>query len=167
MNRYTVAPSPIGDLLVLVDDEDRLAGLYVDGEPGAPAFDPDWRADDAACRPVLDQLDAYFAGELTDFDLEVAPTGTPFQVEVWSALSAIPYGTTCSYREIADQVGRPQASRAVGQANGRNPISVVIPCHRVVAAGGGLGGYGWGLDRKRWLLDHEARHLRTEGQLPV
>jgi methylated-DNA-[protein]-cysteine S-methyltransferase len=158
VTHYTVTPSPIGELLVLVDDDERLSGLYVDGEPGAPSVDPGWRADATACRPVVDQLDAYFGGELTAFELEVAPEGTPFQVEVWRALSTIPYGDTCSYAAVAEQVGRPSASRAVGQANGRNPISVVIPCHRVVAAGGGLGGYGWGLERKRWLLDHEARH---------
>jgi methylated-DNA-[protein]-cysteine S-methyltransferase len=161
--RYDSVPSPIGDLLVLIDDEDRLAGLYVGGEPGAPAVDAAWRPAGPAASAARQQLDAYFAGELTDFDLEVAPSGTPFQLEVWSALSAIPYGETVSYRDVADEVGRPHASRAVGQANGHNPISIVIPCHRVVAAGGGLGGYGWGLDRKRWLLDHETRVLISGG----
>ena len=161
--RYALVPSQIGELLVLIDDRDRLAGLYVGGEPGAPALDPAWQAAGVAAAEAGAQLDAYFAGELTDFDLEVAPSGTPFQLEVWSVLATIPYGETVSYRDVADEVGRPHASRAVGQANGRNPISVVIPCHRVVAAGGGLGGYGWGLDRKRWLLDHEARVLISGG----
>ena len=165
MIHYRTIDSPIG-LLTLAGRGSVLTNLRMVDQTYEPSH-AGWAHDPAEFGDAVEQLNAYFAGELTDFDLEVAPTGTPFQVEVWSALSAIPYGTTCSYREIADQVGRPQASRAVGQANGRNPISVVIPCHRVVAAGGGLGGYGWGLDRKRWLLDHEARHLRTEGQLPV
>ena len=161
--RYRTVPSPIGELLVLIDGEDRLTGLYVGGEPGAPAVDAAWRPAGAAATAAHEQLDAYFAGELTDFDLDVAPSGTPFQLEVWSALAVIPYGETVSYRDVADEVGRPHASRAVGQANGHNPVSIVIPCHRVVAAGGGLGGYGWGLARKRWLLDHEARVLISGG----
>jgi methylated-DNA-[protein]-cysteine S-methyltransferase len=155
MTNYELSPSPIGELLVLVDDEGRVTGLYVAGEPGAPAVDPDWRRDPAAARKALDQLDAYFDGGLTDFDLDLALAGTDFQREVWGQLCAIPYGQTISYGELADRVGRPRASRAVGQANGRNPVSVIVPCHRVIAANGTLGGYGWGLERKRWLLDHE------------
>jgi methylated-DNA-[protein]-cysteine S-methyltransferase len=153
---YALHPSPIGDLLVLADDQGRITGLYVAGEPAAPDLDPAWRLDPGATRKATDQLDAYFDGELADFELDVAPRGTPFQLEVWSALRDIPYGTTLSYRELAEAVGRPRASRAVGQANGRNPVSIIIPCHRVIAADGTLGGYGWGLERKRQLLDLEA-----------
>ncbi len=158
---YDLAPSPIGELLVLGDDEGRVTGLYVAGEPGAPDIDSAWRHDPGASRKALDQLDAYFDGQLTDFELDLAPVGTPFQLAVWASLGRIPYAGTCSYRQIADEVGRPGGSRAVGQANGHNPISIIVPCHRVVAAGGGLGGYGWGLERKRWLLDHEARVAGT------
>jgi methylated-DNA-[protein]-cysteine S-methyltransferase len=101
------------------------------------------------------QLDAYFAGELEQFDLPLAPAGTPFQRSVWDAVAAIPYGTTASYSEMAAAVGRPSACRAVGAANGRNPLAIVVPCHRVVGAAGGLTGYGGGLERKRTLLDLE------------
>jgi methylated-DNA-[protein]-cysteine S-methyltransferase len=154
---YALAPSPVGDLLVLADDDQRVTGLYVDGEAGAPSIDPRWSRDDAACGDALEQLEAYFGGELTTFDLDLRLEGTEFQRSVWTSLSTIPYAETISYRELAEDVGRPQASRAVGQANGRNPISIIVPCHRVIAADGTLGGYGWGLERKRWLLDHETR----------
>ncbi len=103
-----------------------------------------------------EQLAAYFAGRLRRFDLPLAPQGTPFQLRVWRALQDIPYGRTCSYAELAAAVGSPRACRAVGQANGRNPLMIVIPCHRVIAAGGGLGGYSGGLDIKRFLLRLEA-----------
>jgi methylated-DNA-[protein]-cysteine S-methyltransferase len=155
---YALTGSPIGELLLLADDRKRLTGLYVDRERAAPSIDPGWQRDDAACVDAIEQLDAYFGGELTDFDLELRPVGTPFQCDVWSVLAAIPYAGTLSYQQVADEVGRPQASRAVGQANGRNPISIIVPCHRVIAADGTLGGYGWGLERKRWLLDHETRY---------
>jgi methylated-DNA-[protein]-cysteine S-methyltransferase len=162
---WALTPSPIGELLLLADDEGRVTGLYVDHEAGAPAHEPHWRRNDDASRTAIDQLDAYFEGELTDFDLELAPHGTAFQLEVWERLSEIPYSETVSYREIAEQVGRPQASRAVGQANGHNPISIIVPCHRVIAADGTLGGYGWGLPRKQWLLDHEAKVSGRAGVL--
>jgi len=154
---WTLTPSPLGELLLLADDEGRVTGLYVDAERGAPAPDGSWRRDPGPSREATEQLDAYFDGERTSFDLPLAPDGTAFQLEVWACLSAIPYAETVSYRDIAEQVGRPHASRAVGQANGRNPISIIVPCHRVIAADGTLGGYGWGLPRKRWLLDHEQR----------
>jgi methylated-DNA-[protein]-cysteine S-methyltransferase len=105
---------------------------------------------------AADQLRAYFAGELREFDIPLAPSGTAFQRQVWSAVSAIPYGATATYSEIATAVGRPSACRAVGAANGRNPLPVIVPCHRIVGAAGGLTGYGGGLDRKRSLLDLEA-----------
>ena len=102
------------------------------------------------------QLRAYFAGELREFDLPLAPRGTPFQLSAWAAVSAIPYGSTATYAEIAAALGRPSACRAVGAANGRNPLPVIVPCHRVIGAAGALTGYGGGLDRKRSLLDLEA-----------
>lgn len=101
------------------------------------------------------QLDAYFAGRLRAFDLPLAPRGTPFQEQVWRALARIPYGVTCSYAELAARVGRPSGARAIGAANGRNPIAIVLPCHRVIGASGGLTGYAGGLGRKAWLLAHE------------
>jgi methylated-DNA-[protein]-cysteine S-methyltransferase len=114
----------------------------------------------ASSDPLLldaaDQLRAYFAGELREFDLPLAPRGTPFQREVWAAVAAVPYGRTATYSEIAAAVGRPSACRAVGAANGRNPLPVIVPCHRVIGAAGALTGYGGGLDRKRSLLDLEA-----------
>ncbi len=148
---YTVVSSPIDDLLLLGDGE-SLTGLWM-----SPfQIDPSWRRDDAAFDPVAKQLAAYFAGELTDFDVPLAPAGTPFQLTVWAALRTIPYGETTSYGELAAQIGRPGAARAVGLANGRNPISVIVPCHRVIGSTGTLVGYGGGLARKRLLLDLEA-----------
>ena len=157
MTTWTSTPSPIGELLLLADDDGRVTGCYVEAERGAPAPEDTWRRDPGPSRRAAEQLEAYFDGERTTFDLELAPSGTDFQLEVWQRLSEIPYGETVSYREIAEQVGRPHASRAVGQANGRNPISIIVPCHRVIAADGTLGGYGWGLPRKRWLLDLERK----------
>jgi len=107
---------------------------------------------------VQAQLEAYFTGELTEFDLPLAPRGSEFQLSVWNALLEIPYGETASYGEIAKNVGRPDAVRAVGATNGRNPIAVIIPCHRVIGSDGSLVGYGGGLDRKRLLLELEAEH---------
>jgi methylated-DNA-[protein]-cysteine S-methyltransferase len=101
------------------------------------------------------QLDEYFQGVRTRFDLPVRLEGTPFQLEVWSALLDLPYGTTSTYGQVAERIGRPQAARAVGAANGQNPVSIIVPCHRLVGADGGLTGYGWGLDRKRRLLEVE------------
>jgi methylated-DNA-[protein]-cysteine S-methyltransferase len=114
--------------------------------------------DDAWFKDVASQLDAYFAGELMTFDLEMDMIGTSFQRAVWTQLSAIPYGETISYGELAGRVGNPNASRAVGLANGRNPIAIIVPCHRVIGADGSLTGYGGGLERKTWLLDLETRH---------
>jgi methylated-DNA-[protein]-cysteine S-methyltransferase len=145
--------TPIGELL-LVSNGDALTGVYMEPHPFEPG-----RRDDALLRPVREQLRAYFAGELLDFDLPLAGAGSPFQAQVWEALCSIPYGRTVSYGEIARRVGLPKASRAVGAANGRNPISIIVPCHRVIGADGKLTGYGGGLDRKHWLLQHEEKVL--------
>lgn len=118
--------------------------------------DSDWHESPDSFGETIRQLDAYFAGELRTFDLPLLPPGTEFQQEVWSALCTIPYGATVTYGKIAAQIGRPRASRAVGLANGSNPISIVIPCHRVIGSNGKLTGYGGGLERKQTLLQLEA-----------
>jgi methylated-DNA-[protein]-cysteine S-methyltransferase len=150
----TIIDSPIGPLQLTAEDG-VLTRVFMDAQRHAPAVSEAWRDDRAALAAAIDQLNAYFNGELTDFDVSLDPAGTEFQRAVWAALRTVPYGETSSYGEIAAQVGRPAASRAVGQANGRNPIAIIIPCHRVIGSGGSLTGYGGGLDRKQWLLAHE------------
>jgi methylated-DNA-[protein]-cysteine S-methyltransferase len=150
---YTTFESPVGPLL-LTSDGARLTGIFMDPPPPAGG----WVRRDAAA-PFEDarrQLDDYFAGRRTDFDLPLAMSGTEFQRRVWTELRSIPYGTTISYGELAERIGNPNASRAVGLANGRNPLPIVVPCHRVIGANGSLTGYGGGLERKRTLLDLEA-----------
>jgi methylated-DNA-[protein]-cysteine S-methyltransferase len=153
---YSTCPSPFGDLF-LISDGDALTGLHLpehDDRP-APGPEPGWLRDDAAFREVRNQLRAYFEGELIEFEIPLRMAGTEFQRLAWNELIKIPYGTTISYAEQAQRIGRPGAARAVGAANGRNPIAIVVPCHRVIGANGTLTGYGGGLDRKQWLLDHE------------
>ena len=150
MHFHTI-DSPIGRLL-LTGDAHGLTGLHM--EPFD--IDPGWRADPAAFADAEAQLREYFAGGLTAFDLPLAPCGTPFQRDVWEKLREIPYGETATYGEIAAAIGKPWASRAVGAANGRNPIAVIVPCHRVIGANGTLTGYAGGLERKRKLLELEA-----------
>lgn len=147
--------SPIGPLR-LTSDGSALTGLWMDAGPEIEGI-----RDDAAAPfdETIRQLEAYFAGRRTAFDLPLAPAGTPFQQTVWRELLSIPYGTTISYGELARRLGQPSASRAVGLANGRNPISIIIPCHRVIGAGGKLTGYGGGLPRKEALLAFEASVL--------
>lgn len=165
---FTTVPSPIGDLLLLGARTDRataLTGLYCDPPPaGLPPADA--TRDDAAFSDASAQLDAYFAGERQDFDLPLAAVGSAFQSEVWTALRKVPYGTTTTYGALARSLGRPVgAARAVGACNGRNPIGIVVPCHRVIGATGAIVGYAGGLDRKRWLLAHEARVAGREPTL--
>ena len=152
---WTMIDSPIGPLLVTAADGAITRLWMSEQRHQATQPDPSWVRDDDAFADVATQLAAYFAGDRTTFDVELAPTGTPFQLEVWAALQTIPYGTTCSYGELAAEIGRPGASRAVGLANGRNPISIIVPCHRVIGSTGTLTGYGGGLERKQWLLDLE------------
>jgi methylated-DNA-[protein]-cysteine S-methyltransferase len=154
---YDTVESPLGELL-LAGDGDALTAVWMGVQPPSPG--PGWRRDPGAFREAAEQLRSYFTGELREFDLALDPRGTPFQRRVWDALREIPYGTTISYAELAAAVGRPGAARAVGAANGRNPVAVVIPCHRVIGASGALTGYGGGLGRKRLLLDLE-RGRRT------
>lgn len=145
--------TPLGTMR-LVTDGRALIALEFDAPAMAPT--PLSFAARQLAGAVARRLDAYFAGERVAFDLPLAPSGTPFQQSVWNALCGIPYGETVSYAEIARRIGRPSAVRAVGAANGRNPIAIVIPCHRVIGANGALTGYGGGLDRKRALLLLEA-----------
>ncbi len=157
---YTTIASPLGDL-VLAAADDALTGLYI-AHPPKSLDTSSWRRDAEPLRDAIAQVRAYFAGELRDFDLPLAPAGTPFQRQVWEALRTIPYGETRSYGYIAAAIGRPSASRAVGMANGRNPISIIVPCHRVIGSNGLLTGYGGGLDRKQILLDLERRAVAPE-----
>ena len=161
---YRTLVTPVGELTLVAAEPGLLAILWPGPDrkglqlPGHQIEDPD--------HPVLAatayQLVEYFLGERTMFDLPLAPTGTPFQLQAWQALREIPYGETRSYREQAARIGRPTASRAVGAANGRNPLPIVVPCHRVVGATGTLTGFAGGLDTKRWLLDHERNHGGAE-----
>ncbi len=158
--------SPLGTVWAVVDEDGALLQLDFDGGRNAPADEDDLAARYAArgetlvwnkarLRPVERALKQYFRGQRTSFDLEVAPVGTAFQRKVWNQLRRIPFGETLSYAQLAKRVGRPGAARAVGAANGANPISVVIPCHRVIGSDGSLTGYGGGMERKRKLLEHE------------
>lgn len=156
MTRYAVVASPIGDLLVWGDGE-SVSGLSFADSRKAAAVEPGWTRDDLAFPDARSQLEAYFAGDLVNFELDLQPGGTPFQRRVWTALRGIPYGSTTTYGRLASELGEPRGPRAVGLANGRNPIAIIIPCHRVIGADGSLTGYGGGLDRKRWLLEHERR----------
>lgn len=155
MRRYTLVPTPVGDVLATADGSGRLAGIYWPEHERAPKPGTGWERDDAPFAELRRQLREYFAGERQAFDLDVAAVGTPFQHRVWAALREIPYGATVTYGELAARIGRPSAARAVGLANGRNPLSIVVPCHRVIGSGGVLTGYAGGLEVKRRLLAHE------------
>ncbi len=153
---YHSTPSPLGPLL-LTSDGTALTGVFMGDHRHGPAVAPDWTRDAAPFADARAQLAEYFAGTRRAFDLDVRPAGTPFQQRVWTALLAIPYGATETYGALAERMGDANLSRAVGAANGRNPLSVVVPCHRVVGAAGALVGYGGGLENKRRLLALESR----------
>ena len=164
--------TPIGEVLILIDAEGHLRSVEFDDHPerlqrlldrhyGAQGYQLiPATAQSAACRALA----AYFAGDLHALDADFLPTtnGTPFQREVWQALRSIPAGHTLSYGALAARIGRPKAVRAVGLANGANPIAIVVPCHRVIGADGTLTGYGGGIERKRWLLRHEGLHVEGD-----
>jgi methylated-DNA-[protein]-cysteine S-methyltransferase len=152
---YTTVDSPIGELM-LVGGDDGLAGVYMTPHRHGPELDPAWRRDPAPFAEAARQLEEYFAGDRTEFDLALDPRGTEFQQRVWALLREIPYGETTTYGALAERLGNPRTVRAVGLANGRNPISIVVPCHRVIGSDGSLVGFGGGLERKRTLLAHEA-----------
>ncbi|MGW3727101.1 methylated-DNA--[protein]-cysteine S-methyltransferase [Streptomyces sp. NPDC000851] len=154
MKQHTVIDSPYG-LLTLVAEDGVLCGLYMTDQRHRPPEETFGEPDDTPFAAAEKQLQAYFAGELKEFTLELRLNGTPFQRTVWQQLRQIPHGETRTYGELADALGNPKASRAVGLANGRNPIGIIVPCHRVVGADGSLTGYGGGLPRKQRLLDFE------------
>ena len=164
---YTIIPSPIGDILLARNEKGISHISFQDGESRlTPASD--WQRDDTTFTDVITQLEAYFAGELQEFDLPLAPEGTPFQQTVWRTLQTIPYGQTSTYGELAVEIGKPNASRAVGAANGRNPIPIVIPCHRVISANGKLTGFSGGLHIKEALLSLERNgRIETSAQLKL
>lgn len=154
--RWTTMTTPIGELTVLANPE-GVCGVFMEEHRHRPAEDPDAQYDPGALAPIVAQLHEYFTGARRAFDVPVAfETGTVFQRRVWAALRTVPFGRTTSYGRVAAQLGAPGAARAVGLANGRNPVSVIVPCHRVVGASGSLTGYGGGVERKRWLLEHES-----------
>jgi len=156
--QFRTMESPVGPL-TLAGRDGRLMHLRMVDQTYEPSRNG-WERDDTAFPDAVEQLEAYFAGERREFDLELDLVGTSFQRQVWEALLTIPYGETRSYGQVAEQIGSPGASRAVGLANGHNPIGIIVPCHRVIGANGNLTGYGGGLDRKRALLalERSRRH---------
>jgi methylated-DNA-[protein]-cysteine S-methyltransferase len=149
---YSTLSTPIGELLLTADEDGALTAVHL---PNRHPETLGWERDDLALAEARRQLSEYFAGERTAFDLPLRPAGAPFQLRVWEALLRIPYGETASYGELARELGHPGAARAVGAANGRNPLAIVVPCHRVIGASGSLTGYAGGLECKRALLDLE------------
>ena len=157
--QYRSIDTPIGPLLIAGDDVGLRFLLFARGRDKAKPK-PEWEADRGLLKEPVKQLNAYFAGKLRTFDVPLAPEGTPFQSQVWRALCDIPYGETTSYGELAKRIGNPKAVRAVGLANGSNPISIIIPCHRVIGSDGSLTGYGGGLPIKQALLSLERGQRR-------
>ncbi|HYC58036.1 MAG TPA: methylated-DNA--[protein]-cysteine S-methyltransferase [Thermoanaerobaculia bacterium] len=142
--------TPVGPLSISVDETRRLQSIH---------FGASETSSNGDCAHVIAQLQEYFAGKRKTFELDLAPRGTPFQLAVWNELMKIGYGETITYAELAQRIGKPNAVRAVGAANGANPIPLIVPCHRVIGSNGTLTGYGGGIDRKQWLLAHEGRRL--------
>lgn len=159
---YSYVASPLGPLLI-AGDSAGLRMIHFQRHPVQQPPAPDWHEDRHLLRAAIDQIEAYFAGTLRQFTLPLAPQGTPFQQAVWDALQRIPYGETTSYGALARQLGKPRAARAVGAANGQNPLALVIPCHRVIGSTGKLTGYAGGLDIKQALLAFERRNT-TSGE---
>ncbi len=154
---YAVIDSPLGPLSAVAEDG-FLTGLFMSDQRHRPDSSRFGDRDDSLLPELCEQLTAYWAGDLTHFTVPLALGGTPFQQEVWAALQRVPYGATCTYADLATAIGRPTAMRAVGAANGRNPVCLVVPCHRVVGSGGALTGYAGGIERKQLLLHHELTH---------
>lgn len=154
MKQYCYYQSPIGKLLLIGTDE-VLEALHFSNSQEQVHISEDWQYDEACFKKILRQLTEYFAGNRQEFDLQMAPKGTAFQKRVWQELQKIPFGQTVSYGEIAERIGNSKASRAVGMANGKNPISIIVPCHRVIGKDGSLTGFGGGLDIKKQLLNLE------------
>jgi methylated-DNA-[protein]-cysteine S-methyltransferase len=158
---YSHIDSPLGRLFVQGDGQ-FVTGLFMPQHKGWRGPDAAWQRSDASFTAVRAQLAEYFAGERQQFDVPLKLAGTPFQQNVWRELVRIPFGTTITYAQLAERVGKPTASRAVGATNGRNPISIIVPCHRVIGANGKLTGYAGGLDKKQWLLAWERRATAAE-----
>jgi len=160
---YTTMPSPVGELLLIglpANDGVRLTSVSMDGQRYAPEVRAEWRADPAPFAEVIRQLTAYFDGQLTTFDLDLAPRGTDFQQRIWQALDSVRYGTTTTYGQLAAQLGVPRDRiQALGAAIGANPLAIIRPCHRVVGSDGGMRGYAGGVERKQQLLAHEGALL--------
>lgn len=153
---YTwIEKTPVGRILVAADNDGLKYVQFREDGSAAELIQEDWVRDDRALKPVVQQLQAYFSGKLSQFDVPLAPEGTSFQKKVWKALCKVKFGATASYGDIAKSIGNPAACRAVGLANGRNPIAIIIPCHRIIGTNGKLVGYGGGLDRKKTLLSLE------------
>jgi len=163
MKRWAEIDSPAGPLLLVADEAGLRAIDFLNGRRNVKPH-PGWTEDVTSLSPVIEQLRAYFTGRLERFDLQLAPEGTEFQRKVWDELCSIGYGETISYGELARRIGNAKASRAVGLANGSNPIPIIIPCHRVIGSNGKLTGYGGGLEIKEKLLALERRQLRFETQ---
>lgn len=153
---YNYIDSPLGRMFVQGDGQ-FVTGLFMPQHKGWRGPNATWRLSDGPFAEVREQLAQYFAGEREQFDVPLKLAGTPFQEQVWQELVRIPFGTTITYAQLAQRVGRPTASRAVGHANGRNPISIIVPCHRVIGANGKLTGYAGGVEKKEWLLAWERR----------
>ena len=163
---YDVVPAPIGRLIV-ASDGSAISGVWMANAHPSDARWADHRGNDAVLAQAREELLAYFDGRLRDFEIPLAPNGTDFQRRVWQELRSIPFGTTVSYAEVARRVSNTAAVRAVGAANGRNPIPIIVPCHRVIGSDGSLTGFGGGLERKRWLLDHEGALRGGQAELGV
>ncbi len=159
MQRYTQIPTPCGPLLLVINEQ-GLCHVDFCLSPKPVLVPESWQPDEAALAPYAEQFTAYFDGRLQRFDLPLAAHGTEFQQQVWQALAQIPYGETRSYGDIAQVIDKPKAVRAVGAANGRNPLAIIVPCHRVIGRDGTLTGYAGGLTIKQFLLTHEQKHRR-------
>lgn len=162
---YTTVDSPLGELLLTMEGE-SLSGLYLEGGRKPAAVGPSWERAPHAFDEPRRQLNEYFLGDRTAFDLTVAIAGSPFQLRVWRALRQIPYGETLGYGELAALLGVPRAARAVGAANGANPLSIIVPCHRLVGASGAMTDYAGGVEAKRSLLEFEAGRIDASGLSP-
>ncbi len=159
---YTYLDTPLGRILVQ-GDGDFVTGLFMPNHKGWPGLDATWQQTDAPFVAVRAQLAEYFAGNRQQFDVPLNLGGTPFQKQVWQELLHIPFGRTITYAQLAERVGKPTGPRAVGHANARNPVSIIVPCHRVIGANGKLTGYGGGMDKKQWLLSWERRVTEQHG----
>ena len=153
-NCYTYIDSPVGRISIQGDGH-FVTGLFMSRHKGWKGLDASWQQSDESFTTVREQLAEYFAGERQQFDVPLKLAGTPFQQRVWQELARIPFGMTITYSQLAERIGKPSATRAVGNANGRNPVSIIVPCHRVIGADGTLTGYGGGIDNKEWLIAWE------------